>query len=58
MTYAGNAWVGIGFIEGQSVSMTGGSGGGADTFICSGTDAMVMRYWKLVERILTYILKA
>lgn len=44
VTYSGNAWVGIGFIEGQSLSMTGGSGGGADTFICS-SQANVVRYW-------------
>jgi len=38
-----NAWVGIGLPNGESVSMIGESGGGADTFICS--DGEVKRYW-------------
>lgn len=36
-------WLGIGFSEGATVSMTGGTGGGCDAFICS--DGEVKRYW-------------
>ena len=38
-------WLGIGFAEGSTVSMTGGTGGGSDAFICS--DGEVKRYWNL-----------
>jgi hypothetical protein len=40
-------WLGIGFSEGATVSMTGGSCGGCDAFICS--DGEVKRYWNLED---------
>ena len=40
-------WLGIGFSEGATVSMTGGTGGGCDAFICS--DGEVKRYWNLED---------
>ncbi|CAK9000563.1 Cytochrome b561 [Durusdinium trenchii] len=43
VTSTGDGWSALGFIEGSSVSMTGGSGGGNDAFICSGGE--VKRYW-------------
>eukprot|EP00434_Breviolum_minutum_P013743 symbB.v1.2.012120.t1/scaffold830.1/size159233/13 len=43
VTGATDGWLGMGFSEGSSVSMIGGSGGGSDTFICS--ELEVKRYW-------------
>ena len=45
VTGATDGWLGMGFSEGSSVSMIGGSGGGSDTFICS--ELEVKRYWYL-----------
>ena len=45
VTGATDGWLGIGFSEGSSVSMIGGSGGGSDAFICS--ESNVKRYWYL-----------
>lgn len=45
VTGATDGWLGMGFSEGSSVSMIGGSGGGSDAFICS--ELEVKRYWYL-----------